>query len=103
MPDKKEISRRQFVSAGASAAVVAALPKVNFSSPESDGAKAFAPQSTPVLQNSDWKEQGVENLSKSPYAKLRNVPVRAVTIQSGLWRSEEHTSELQSRRDLVCR
>src|SRR5579859_4583084 len=85
MPDNKEISRRQFVSAGASAAVVAALPKVNLSSTESGGAKAFASQTTPVLENSDWKEQGVENLSKSPYAKLRNVPVRAVTIQSGLW------------------
>src|SRR5690349_17089740 len=85
MPDKKEISRRQFVSAGASAAVVAALPKVNFSSREFGGAKALAPQTTPVLEHSDWKEQGVENLTKSPYAKLRNVPVRAVTIQSGFW------------------
>src|SRR5690349_23956283 len=28
---------------------------------------------------------------------------RAACVPSGLGRSEEHTSELQSRRDLVCR
>src|SRR5699024_12808995 len=30
-------------------------------------------------------------------------PVQTSTIRSGSWRSEEHTSELQSRFDLVCR
>src|SRR2546429_4232949 len=34
---------------------------------------------------SEWKNQGVLNLVKSPYAKLRNVPVHAVTVTSGFW------------------
>src|SRR5690349_22239644 len=34
-------------------------------------------------------------------ATLATLPERAV--KDVLWRSEEHTSELQSRRDLVCR
>ena len=33
----------------------------------------------------DWKNQGVENLAKSPHARLRNIPVRAVTITGGFW------------------
>ena len=35
--------------------------------------------------NVEWKDQGVLNLVKSPYAKLRNVPVHAVTITAGFW------------------
>jgi DUF1680 family protein len=88
MPDKKEISRRQFVSAGASAAVVSVLPITKFPGSGlglTGEASASASQNSPVLEQTNWKDQGVENLSKSPYAKLRNVPVRAVTIQSGLW------------------
>jgi uncharacterized protein len=32
-----------------------------------------------------WRDQGVENLAKSPHAKLRDIPVRAVTIAGGFW------------------
>jgi len=32
-----------------------------------------------------WREQGVLHLEDSPYAKLRNVPIRAVTLGKGLW------------------
>ena len=32
-----------------------------------------------------WRDQGVINLDKSPYAKLHTVPVRAVTIPDGFW------------------
>src|SRR6185312_14435959 len=38
--------------------------------------------------------------------KSRGLPERCATRQGlcrGRWRSEEHTSELQSRSDLVCR
>ena len=40
---------------------------------------------TPGWKDPNWKDQGIENLSKSPYAKLRDIPVRAVTIESGFW------------------
>ena len=39
-----------------------------------------------------WRDQGVLNLAHSPYAKLRNVPVRAVTIQDGFWSKRRRTN-----------
>ena len=38
-----------------------------------------------LLDNPSWKNQGIENLTRSPYAKLKNIPVHAVTIESGFW------------------
>jgi DUF1680 family protein len=32
-----------------------------------------------------WRDQGVINLDKSPYAKLHTIPVHAVTINDGFW------------------
>ena len=32
-----------------------------------------------------WKDEGVLYVDKSPYAKLRNVPIHAVTISAGFW------------------
>ena len=44
------------------------------------------PQATVTLTDSPgWKDQGIENLAKSPHAKLRDIPVRAVTITGGFW------------------
>src|SRR5690349_23481801 len=34
---------------------------------------------------------------------LRGLPLYGQNPEKGVYRSEEHTSELQSRRDLVCR
>lgn len=39
-----------------------------------------------------WRDQGVLNLSKSPYAKLHNIPVRAVTIRDGFWAGRRKTA-----------
>ncbi|MFI5093699.1 MAG: beta-L-arabinofuranosidase domain-containing protein, partial [Candidatus Acidiferrales bacterium] len=97
MLNKKGISRRQFVSAGASAAVISCLPIPN-------SAGTIDQHNSPSLEHTDWKEQGVENLSKSPYAKLRDVPVRAVTIQSGFWawrREVNVTKSIPSMHDLL--
>ena len=54
--------------------------------------------------NPTWKDQGVENLAKSPHAKLRNIPVRAVTIQSGFWagrRDVNATKSIPTMHDLL--
>ena len=32
-----------------------------------------------------WKDEGVLYVDKSPYAKLRNVPIHAVTVSAGFW------------------
>ncbi len=107
MLKKKRISRRKFVSAGASAAVISCLPVQKFSAQvlgDAGGAASRGGQSPTALQAADWKEQGVENLSKSPYAKLRNIPVHAVTIQSGFWawrREINVTKSIPSMHDLL--
>src|SRR5690348_302917 len=77
------VSRRQFLTSAISLAAASSLT----------GASAFplntahSPQSAieTALQSSDWKSQGIENLAKSPHAKLRQVPIRAVTINDGFW------------------
>jgi DUF1680 family protein len=38
-----------------------------------------------LLAAADWRDQGLLHLEKSPHAKLRPVPVRAVKIHDGFW------------------
>lgn len=77
----KEISRRQFVASAISTAAIASLPAIATSGP----APQAAPAKNAEWKYQNWKDQGIENLAKSPHAKLRDIPVRAVTIQSGFW------------------
>src|SRR5215467_8846586 len=79
-----EISRRQFVSSAISAATVASLPLGNLSL-SGEGKPTARPAIGSSLAGVEWKDQGVLNLAKSPHAKLRNIPVHAVTITSGFW------------------
>src|SRR5207249_8458428 len=44
-----------------------------------------------------------EGLAKDAVLKKLGIPLSAVRLKCALLRSEEHTSELQSRFDLVCR
>ncbi|HKT24860.1 MAG TPA: glycoside hydrolase family 127 protein [Terriglobales bacterium] len=75
------VSRRQFLASAISVAAASSLA----------GASPFPLNSTQPseteapLRASDWKSQGIENLVKSPHAKLRQVPIRAVTINDGFW------------------
>ena len=84
MSEKGSISRRQFVASVASVAAVSSRPL--------SGLTTFAETGTvpsqsdvKLIDSPNWKDQGVENLAKSPHAKLRDIPVRAVTITGGFW------------------
>ena len=77
MPSR--VTRREFVSAAASAAALSKLP-FGFRPFGGGGSSEVALSSDP-----SWKDQGVLNLAHSPYAKLKSVPVHAVTIQQGFW------------------
>ncbi|HKF25207.1 MAG TPA: hypothetical protein VKB24_04500 [Candidatus Acidoferrum sp.] len=77
------ISRRKFVETSLSAAAAGSLGwcrPVAWTRDDTGG------------DASDWREEGVLFLEKSPYAKLRNIPVRAVTIKSGFWGSRRATN-----------
>jgi uncharacterized protein len=84
MAKNENISRRQFVASVASVAAASALP-VRALGQMTAGGNATPQSSVKLIDSPDWKNQGVENLAKSPHAKLRNIPVRAVTITGGFW------------------
>jgi DUF1680 family protein len=102
--EKKTISRRQFVASAISVAAVSSLPVRRASAKAAQDDKA-TPQSAVVLTDAPgWKDQGVENLTKSPHAKLRDIPVRAVTITGGFWgprREINVTRSIPTMRDLL--
>ncbi len=83
MTEGKEISRRQFVGAAAGIAALSSLRHRSVLAMTASAASPSAPR--PLPDEPGWEDQGVENLAKSPHAKLRDIPVHAVTIQSGFW------------------
>ncbi len=95
-------SRRQFVSTAISAATISSLPpgREFFAALAAleRGTREFAQQSQVALTTSPpWRDQAVLSLTKSPYAKLRNVPVHAVTIENGFW---AHRREVNVNRSI---
>jgi DUF1680 family protein len=102
MGETKGISRRQFVeSAAAAAAISSWAGKSILAAATIDD----SPHTTSSLSDqSSWKDQGVGNLAKSPHAKLHDIPVHAVTIQSGFWarrREINVTKSIPSMHDLL--
>ena len=102
MAETKGISRRQFVGSAAAVAAVSSLAGKSVLAAAS--AKGSTLASSTLRDDSNWKEQGVENLAKSPHAKLHDIPVHAVTIQSGFWarrREINVTKSIPSMHDLL--
>lgn len=90
MNKKEDISRRRFVtsavSAGAAACLLSTRELFAGVAGRSNQENGLTQQSAPaLLDHPSWKDQGIENLSRSPFAKLKNIPVHAVTIDSGFW------------------
>jgi len=77
MSKQAKISRRKFVGSAATVAALSSLPVGKL--------MTFAKGSNANPENADWKDQGVLYVDKSPYAKVHNVPVHAVTITQGFW------------------
>ncbi len=100
MTKREDISRREFIGSAISTAALSSLSPRELLA--KDGAAGSGPQATtqreipPLVDNPGWKDQGVENLTKSRYAKLRNVPVHAVTIKTGFWGRRRETNVSKS-------
>jgi len=75
MKIRSKISRREFVGSTLSAAAMQSLHVQPFLRPMIEGSPA----------DPGGKDEGILNVDKSPYAKLHNVPVHAVTIMEGFW------------------
>lgn len=102
MPEK--ISRRQFVSTAVSAAAISTLPVHGAFAEIVDQEKPSDATQVALTDSPGWKDQGIENLAKSPHAKLRDIPVHAVTITSGFWsprREINVTKSIPSMHDLL--
>src|SRR5260370_5509508 len=90
MSSPQSFRSRQFVSAAISAATISGVPEAKnlfagLAAPKG-GTREFIQQSQVALTTTPpWRDQGILNLANSPHAKLRNVPVHAVTIENGFW------------------
>jgi uncharacterized protein len=84
MSKGSKLTRREFVGTVASATALSAVPVHNlFEASFGGGAGA---------SNDDWKGEGVLFVDRSPYAKLHNIPVHAVTITQGFWGARRKTN-----------
>lgn len=81
-------TRRRFL-AGASGLAAGSMLHL---SPAGAMAAAFDDLKTTQLAPGQWKEKSVFDLSKSPHAKLKPVPVSAVVIQEGFWSKRRATN-----------
>ena len=108
MTKAKEVSRRQFVASAITTAALATFPAGRLfagAGAEPEMAPASDQPAGPASSGGPgWKDQGIENLAKSPHAKLRDIPVHAVTIQSGFWAQRRETNvdkSIPSMHDLL--
>src|SRR5215471_6007981 len=84
---KEAIARRKFVEAALSVAAAGSFPIP----------RSMAAGWRKGLDGaSNWRDEGVLYLDKSPHAKLQNVPVHAVTITNGFWGARRAINVKQS-------
>jgi len=104
MAEKGSISRRQFVATAISAAAASTLPARSVLAEAGASGKPVPQTPVALTESPGWKDQGVENLAKSPHAKLRDIPVRAVTITGGFWAQRREinvTKSIPTMHDLL--
>ena len=92
---KHSLSRRTFI---ASAAVSIIPPAIATARPKDGGLLSLLSQEPEPSGKPEriWEQAGVIDLSKSPFAKLKTVPVRAVVIQDGFWSQRRKTNLVSS-------
>ena len=86
MKIRPKISRREFVGSTISAAAMQSLYVQPFLRTKVEGSPS----------DPGWKDEGILFVDRSPYAKLRNVPVHAVTITEGFWGTRRETNVKKS-------
>lgn len=88
---KSTLSRRTFIASAAASLVPAAVSHAGIPASKVFGLSGDEPPSG-ASSLTAWKDAGVIDLNRSPFAKLRTVPVRAVTIQEGFWAKRRATN-----------
>src|ERR1039458_5601690 len=92
---KNRLSRRTFI---ASAAASVVTPAIAAAQPAKAGLiSLFADEPRPVtMAETAWSDAGVIDLSRSPFAKLKTVPVKAVVMHDGFWSKRRKTNKTSS-------
>ncbi len=88
---KHELSRRTFIASTAASIASPALASVQ---PGAGGLLSYfadEPQ-PPAAATGTWSNAGVIDLSHSPFAKLKTVPVHAVKLGDGFWTRRRKTN-----------
>ncbi|MGA7859189.1 MAG: beta-L-arabinofuranosidase domain-containing protein [Terracidiphilus sp.] len=88
---KTTLSRRTFIASAAASMIPSAL---GHAQPGSGGVLSLFADDTPPVsaEQAAWKDAGVIDLTRSPFAKLKTVPVRAVSIEEGFWSKRRKTN-----------
>jgi DUF1680 family protein len=90
---KGKYSRRKFLTSAMSASAISVLPGAQKTLSGFTEAFGGREQNSVALTTTPaWRDQGILNLARSPYAKLRSVPVHAVTIEAGFWSPRRETN-----------
>src|SRR3954468_3261549 len=79
------VSRRRFLRSAISMTAASYLPGGDFLAQTVPGSSSSRQGDESSIHTSGWQNEGIEDLTKSPHAKLHQVPIRAVTIKSGFW------------------
>src|SRR5271167_3752551 len=87
-----KVSRRKFIAATASVIP----PAIAYAQPKTGRLLSFLANEPARPLKKDWEYAGVIDLSISPYAKLKTVPIRAVVIQDGFWSQRRKTNLVAS-------
>ncbi len=85
------LSRRKFIAAAAASCVTPAFAHASPKQGNMLSLLAAGPDTT-ATSGTTWQTAGIADFSRSPFAKLKPVPVRAVTIQDGFWSRRRKTN-----------
>lgn len=88
---KTTLSRRKFIATAAVSLIPSAIGRA-----QPNGGVVLSlfsdEQQSASSGRAAWKDAGVIDLSRSPFAKLKTVPVSAVVIQDGFWSKRRKTN-----------
>jgi uncharacterized protein len=89
---KNSLSRRSFIASTSAAILPSAVAHAHSATSGLLAMLSSAPQTPTASGSQAWKDAGILDLSRSPYAKLKSVPVRAVDLQDGFWAQRRKTN-----------
>ena len=88
----RKLSRRRFLATAAAASAIPAA--IGHAGPKAGSLLSMLSPDTPPAApgGTTWSDAGVIDVSRSPFAKLKSVPVKAVVVEDGFWAKRRTTN-----------